>query len=158
MKYINVGIGEYAVAKSIDEELRTFALGSCIAVIIIDPVRLVAGMAHIALPDSSVDPAKAKSLPCYFANTGLPKLLSAVVAAGASSVPQHLMVKIVGGMNTLNNSIGLRNAEKIRSVLSSLSLVCQAEDVGGAIPRTVYYKPGDMTIKIHSPEGKKWEI
>ncbi len=158
MNYINVGIGEFGISKSSEVELRTFALGSCVAVVIFDPVRQIGGLAHIALPDSAVDLPKSKIAPCYFANTGIPKLLEELGKAGATLATNNLVVKIAGGFNTLNSSIGVRNVEKVKAVLSSLSLCCQAEDTGGNSPRTVYFRPNELTIRIHSPEGKKWEI
>lgn len=158
MKYINVGIGECGVAKDGETELRTYALGSCIAVVIFDPIRKIGGMAHIALPDSSVDPIKSKNHPCYFADTGIPKLLEELSLAGAPTICSNFVVKITGGFNTLNNNIGVRNATKIRAVISSLGLTCYAEDVGGVQPRTVFFTPNQFMLKIHSPDGAKWEI
>lgn len=158
MKYFNINIGEYAVAKGSEEELRTFALGSCVAVLIIDPIQLVAGMAHIALPDSSIEPQKSKVAPCYFADTGIPKLLEAVQQKGASSISQHLVVKIAGGISTLKNTIGIRNIEKVREVLKKHSLVCQSEDIGGMTPRTLFYRPGQAKVTVQSPDGSKWEL
>lgn len=158
MNFINVGIGEFGIAKNGDVELRTYALGSCIAVVIFDPLRNIGGMAHIALPDSNIDPIKSKKTPCYFADTGIPKLLEELSLAGVPTISSNLIVKITGGFNTLNNSIGTRNAEKIRKVIASLGLTCYAEDVGGDQPRTVFFCPNQFMLKIHSPDGKKWEI
>ena len=158
MEYINIGIGECGVSTSENVELRTYALGSCVAVVIFDPVRKIAGLAHIALPDSSADPVKAKTNPCYFANTGIPKLLAELNRAGATPIPSNLVVKITGGFNTLNNTIGMRNAEKIKEVLKSLDLYCTAADTGGTAPRTVFFKPSEQMLRVHSPDGRNWIV
>lgn len=54
MKTVVVGVGDCRVT---DEpvELVTYALGSCIAVVVWDPVAKVGGLLHFMLPDSSVD-------------------------------------------------------------------------------------------------------
>ncbi|GAB1483918.1 hypothetical protein MASR2M78_27350 [Treponema sp.] len=58
MGVLNVGIGEWAVSKSIDDVIKTYALGSCVAVIIYDAKAKVGGLIHVALPDSSIDAEK----------------------------------------------------------------------------------------------------
>ena len=55
-----VGIGDCKVSNDPEDVLVTHALGSCIAVLIHDPVARVAGLLHYMLPESSLDPAKAK--------------------------------------------------------------------------------------------------
>ena len=66
MAVINVGIGEWAVSNDVADTLKTYALGSCVAVMIYDSRLLIAGMIHIALPDSAVDAERARILPGYF--------------------------------------------------------------------------------------------
>ena len=74
MKLIEVGIGEFSASSDIDSVIKTYALGSCVAVIFYDSVNKVGGMIHIALPDSEINMEKAERHPAYFANTGLPLL------------------------------------------------------------------------------------
>ncbi len=50
----------------------TYALGSCIAVAMHDPVAKVAGLLHYMLPESAIDAAKAQQNPFMFADTGIP--------------------------------------------------------------------------------------
>ena len=51
-----VGIGEFAVSNEPDDVIVTHALGSCIAVCLLDPVARVGGLLHFLLPDSRINP------------------------------------------------------------------------------------------------------
>ena len=67
--------------------LKTFALGSCIGVAMLAPRRFpggppVAGLLHIALPDSSVNQKLSLERPGYFADTGIPILIEKMLAYG----------------------------------------------------------------------------
>ena len=75
MRY-DIGIGHIKATSKPGDEIKTYALGSCIAVMLYDKKAKIAGMIHIALPDSAVNSEKAQSLPGYFVNTGLPLLLT----------------------------------------------------------------------------------
>jgi chemotaxis protein CheD len=74
MRY-DIGIGHLKTSSTQGDEIKTYALGSCVAVILYDRKTKIAGMIHIALPESAVNTDKAKSLPGYFVDTGLPLLL-----------------------------------------------------------------------------------
>ncbi len=52
----------------------THALGSCIAVWPWNPGAAVAGLGHVLLPDSRINPARAERQPAAFADTGIPLL------------------------------------------------------------------------------------
>ena len=54
MRQIVVGVGDGGVSRNPDSTIVTYALGSCVAVILYDPVAKVAGMLHYMLPESSI--------------------------------------------------------------------------------------------------------
>jgi chemotaxis protein CheD len=74
MNTITVGMGDLQVTTDPDSVLVTQALGSCIAVLVHDPVRQVGGMIHYMLPLSSITPEKGIERPAMFADTGVPLL------------------------------------------------------------------------------------
>ena len=74
MANVVVGMADCQVSNSRDQVLVTYALGSCIAVAIHDPVAGVGGMLHYMLPESAISPAKAGENPYMFADTGIPLL------------------------------------------------------------------------------------
>ena len=71
-----MGIGEFGVSRDGERIIKTYALGSCVAVVVYDHVRSTAGMMHVALPDSSVNADKAKQLPGYFDDIGKRNVLA----------------------------------------------------------------------------------
>ncbi len=50
MKLVTVDIADMQVSNEPDAVLVTYALGSCIAVMVHDPVRKASGMIHYMLP------------------------------------------------------------------------------------------------------------
>ena len=67
MSQITVDISDLRVSANPDDLIVTYALGSCIAVIVHDPKRKVGGMIHYMLPLSEIAPEKAKDKPAMFA-------------------------------------------------------------------------------------------
>lgn len=159
MSQINVGIGEYGVSGRMEDEIKTFALGSCVAVIAYDKLRKRAGMIHIALPESSVNEKKAKDTPGYFADTGLPVFLDTVGCDNTK--PNSLKIKIVGGSNIMDDShrfdIGKRNVLAIKKYLWKKRLGIVAEETGGTISRTVGLSVATGRVTVTS-KGKTWEL
>lgn len=159
MKTHTVGIGEWIVACDPADSIKTYALGSCIAVIIYDVKIRIAGMIHIALPDSSIDPEKGKNLPGYFADTGLPLMIEEMKRAGAERA--HVRIKLAGGASVLDDKgyfdIGKRNILAAKRILWKSSLGAIAEDTGGGISRTVILRVEDGLTTISSG-NKTWDI
>ncbi|MDR3568773.1 MAG: chemotaxis protein CheD [Syntrophobacteraceae bacterium] len=128
-----------AVSNSADELLITYSLGSCIAVVIFDPVASVGGMLHYMLPESTLDLEKAKKNPCMFADTGITHLFKSSYQLGARK--ENIVVKSVGGAQTLDPNgvfnIGTRNCLAMRKIFWRNNVAVSAEHVGGEVNRTV---------------------
>ena len=78
-----VGIAEMKVSSDPEDILVTHALGSCVGIVLHDPVAGVGGILHYMLPLSSLDPVKAAKNPFMFGDTGIPEFFQAVYRAGA---------------------------------------------------------------------------
>jgi len=63
MNVIYVGVGEYAASKTPGEIVKTLALGSCVAVVILDAKNKSVGLLHVALPESSINKKRAEERP-----------------------------------------------------------------------------------------------
>lgn len=156
---IDVGIGEYGVSRKPDDEIKTYALGSCVAVIAFDPENKVAGLIHIALPEAKVNPEKAKKRPGYFADSGLPVFIKAMEQEGANK--RKIKIKLAGGASIMDENrqfdIGRRNMIAIKRFLWKEGLGVIREDVGGTISRTVKItvEAGEVTI---SNAKSSWNI
>lgn len=159
---IILGVGDIGATAMRGESLRTIGLGSCVAVIILDPVTHCIAMDHVALPDSSTSPERAKAKPGHFADTGLPALLQLMAKEGSSPTGRGKIVKLVGGANVMdpNNTfnIGKRNVLAIKKSLWALGMGAIAEDIGGHISRTVQVDVESGRVVISSPSRESWEI
>lgn len=128
--------------------ITTLGLGSCVGIALYDPIRKIAGLAHIMLPSSQQ--AKNNSNIAKFADTAIVKLVGDMVKLGA--VKFQIVAKIAGGaqMFTFNDPsevmrIGTRNVTATKEVLSGLGIPILAEDTGGTYGRT---------IEINSDNGR----
>lgn len=159
-----VGVGEFAVSNDPETVIKTFALGSCVAVIFLyKPTRTV-GLIHIALPDSSISPDTVMNRPGYFADTGIPAILKKMAASTlpGTNLTQGMMVKIAGGANVMdtNNTfnIGKRNVLSLKKILWQRGMGPVAEDVGGSFSRTVAVSVKTGKIVLSSPAKGEWEL
>lgn len=155
----DVGIGEYVVSNNPGDTIKTYALGSCVAVVMYDDTNKVAGMIHIALPDSKVNPKKAETRPGFFADTGLPIFLKEMKKKGATR--NTSWIKLAGGSNIMDESntfdIGRRNAIAVKRYLWKNGLGVIKEDIGGNISRTVSIKVSTGEVVV-SNSREKWNI
>mgnify|MGYP001168784898 CR=1 FL=1 len=139
MARIVVDMAALAVTKNPGDVLITYALGSCVAVIVYDPVRKAGGMIHFMLPLSSTNPEKAKQKPGMFADTGVPQLFHSMYELGCNK--SDLIVKVAGGGQLYDDKgtfeIGKRNTTMVRRMLWKSNVLIAAEDTGGAKSRTV---------------------
>jgi chemotaxis protein CheD len=147
-----VGVGDMAVSNNPNLVLTTYSLGSCLGISIYDPVVRVAGLLHIMLPDSSIDPAKAAARPCMFVDTGTPLLFRSAYELGA--VRQRLKITVAGGAQIMDGSgffnIGKRNVDAFSELLARNSLSVLASQVGGMVNRTMnlHIATGAVRLKI----------
>jgi chemotaxis protein CheD len=164
MSSLVVGIGEYAVSSDPDAVLVTYALGSCIAVVIFDPVTKVGGLLHYMLPDSNLDSEKALRRPCMFADTGIPLLFQRAYQLGA--VRARIEVAVLGGAQVMDSggtfNIGKRNHLALRKIFWKAGILIRSEDVGGTQSRTVRLEMTTgrvmirrgLTEEVLEPSGK----
>jgi chemotaxis protein CheD len=136
---IVVGVADCQTTADPQLLLITYALGSCVAVVVHDPVAKIGGLLHFMLPDSALDPARSQQNPYKFADAGIPLLLNQVCSQGASK--KRLVVWAVGGAQILDDQgvfqIGKRNCLAARRALWKHGLMVSGEAVGGVDFRTV---------------------
>ncbi len=160
MSNVVVGVADGKCSRNSLEVLITYGLGSCIAVAFYDGVTHTGGLLHYMLPDSSIDREKAKRNPCMFADTGVPFMVRQLREMGAN--PRRLSVRIAGGAKVLQTgehfNIGKRNHIALRKVLWKAGLMIQAEEVGGAVSRTVSLEVGTGRCCWRESNGKRGEL
>jgi chemotaxis protein CheD len=155
---IKVGMADLNVCTS-PGILTTLGLGSCVGVVLYDPIKKVGGLAHIMLPDSTQ--IKNNSNLAKFADTGIRKLIDDMTKLGASK--NRLVAKLAGGAqmfafksgNDLMR-IGDRNVEASVKMLKTLGIRILSKDTGENYGRTIefYTETGDLLIKTIGKDVK----
>jgi chemotaxis protein CheD len=149
---LTVGIGELAVSDSTGDVIVTHALGSCVAVCLWDPDRRIAGLIHVLLPESRINPQRASEQPAAFADSGIPLLFQAAYKLGA--LKSRLRVRLVGGAEVAGEggafNIGRRNLLAAKNVLWRNGVLIDKEEVGGRTVRTVHLNVLDGRLDVTS--------
>lgn len=133
--------------------LVTLGLGSCVAVLLHDPVARVGGMAHVLLPEASL--ARDRSNPAKFASTAIPLLAEEVCAAGARQ--GRLTARLAGGASMFASlmspgalNMGERNVIAARKALEALGIPVVGEAVGADYGRSVRFRVKDGRVVVSS--------
>jgi chemotaxis protein CheD len=160
MNTVVVGIGDCQVSNDPQSSIVTYALGSCIAVVIHDSVAGVGGLLHFMLPESSLDPAKAAKNPFQFADTGIPTLFRSAYQLGADK--KRLKVTVAGGAQIMDPqgtfNIGKRNCLAMRKIFWKAGVLIQAEYVGGEVSRTLRLDVGTGKIMMREAGQAEQEL
>jgi chemotaxis protein CheD len=152
-----VAVGDMSVSADPHITLSTYALGSCVAIVVYDASARAGGLLHLMLPDSAIAPEKAKSQPAMFADTGLPLLFRAL--AGLKTDPAHLQLFVAGGASMLCTAdtfkIGERNVRAVVEFLAAHGFPVRHTSVGGTINRTVHFNVGTGEITLKTPTANE---
>jgi chemotaxis protein CheD len=164
-----VGVADCRISADPEIVLVTYALGSCIAVMIHDPLAGVGGLLHFMLPEASLDRQKAQQNPFMFADTGIPLLFRSAYEQGADK--RRLVVWVAGGAQVMDPAgvfnIGKRNHLALRKILWKAGVLVHSEEVGGTHSRTVRLEVGsgrallrgagederEMAVSLHPRKG-----
>ena len=140
------------ISSSAEDEIITFALGSCLGITLYDPITRVGAMVHVMLPSSTIDPVKATTNPYMFVDTGVKNLFLESYKAGAQR--SRLLVFAAGGAcaNGLEQDdyfqIGKRNVTVLRSLLWKNGIILKNCDFGGNLARTMSLDVGTGQVLI----------
>lgn len=150
-----LSLGEWAASADPTSVLACLGLGSCVAFIVYDATRHVAGMAHTVLPDSALGRLSGMA-PAKFVDVAVPLVLERVTALGAEA--PRLQVHLVGGSRMLSGNqdrmnIGARNVEAARQACARHGLAITSQDVGGTSGRTVRLHVGTGQLTLRGAGG-----
>lgn len=158
MNKITIGISDLSVGTAPDS-IITYALGSCIAICLYDPILKLAGMAHIMLPSSRECPADSNIR--KFADTGAAELVRLMEIKGARRI--RMKAKIAGGAQMFkvvseSANIGKRNTQATKDILRSMMIPIVAEDTGDDFGRTVEFFSNNGILQVRTAKMGNWEI
>jgi len=112
---VRVGMADLNVVKH-SGVITTLGLGSCVGIVLYDPIAKIGGLAHIMLPYSNQ--VKNNSNKAKFADTGTIELVKLMISVGAKK--SNLVAKLAGGaqMFTFTQAVDLMNIGE-RNILAS---------------------------------------
>ena len=153
-----VAVGDMKIGQQSDT-IVTHALGSCLGLMVYDPLAKIGGLLHAMLPLSKINPEKAEANPYMFVDTGVPALFKALYDIGGQK--NRMIVKAAGCGNPLGKNemfkIGERNYTVLKKLLWKNNILLESEDIGGAQSRTVHFNIADGQTIISS-NGQKREL
>ncbi len=132
------------------DQIVCLGLGSCVAIILYDPVARIGGVVHVLLPKSPVKCDKEEK----YADTGTKKLVREMLNHGAKK--ERLVAKLVGGAQMFPNlnlsiaNIGRENSMIIRNTLRELMIRIVAEDLEGNRGRSAYFDTSDGHVTVRA--------
>lgn len=155
---IPVRMGEMAVSGDARDVFSIIGLGSCVAVVLVAPVRKAAALAHVVLPTVSM--AAGREAPNgKFADTAVPGLIDGLKGLGVATGDTYAI--LVGGATMFGHThssklagVGDRNIEAARRELAKLGIGVASEDVGGTIGRSVHVSVADLEVAVRSGTGE----
>ena len=159
MKHI-VGVADMAVSNSPGDTLVTHSLGSCLGIVVYDPVAVVGGMLHAMLPTGNMNPEKATKNPCMFVDTGVVRLFEACYKLGGEK--KRMILKVAGGAACKAAqagsqdffAIGSRNMTVLRKLLWKNGVMIKGAEVGGSVPRTLTLEMATGEVSVRTgPEA-----
>jgi chemotaxis protein CheD len=136
-----------------DDMLVTLGLGSCVAIVLLDPEARVGGMAHVLLPEPALSRDQGNT--SKFATTAVPALVQEMARLGAR--PGRLQARLVGGAAMFQTlmvpgslNMGARNIIASRQALERAGIPILAEAVGGDYGRSVRFHVGAGKTTVSS--------
>jgi chemotaxis protein CheD len=161
---VEVGLGELKLAQA-PAVLRAASLGSCVAVVLFDPLGKKGVMSHVVMPQAT-SPEKAAAMPGKFADTAVAAALKKI-GGGAG----RLQAWMIGGANMFYNAsapspllqVGQRNVEGVRASFKENGFQYVVEEVGKNLGRTVelftatgevWVRSGSASQRMPTPQRK----
>lgn len=140
--------GEYFATT--DDTIIVTVLGSCVAVCLRDPQKLIGGMNHFLLPSDGSPSTSPVSESARYGVYAMELLVNQMLKLGADK--RKLEAKVFGGGNVLKGftglSVGERNAEFILDYLYTEQIPILANDLLDVYPRKVYFSPHSGKVKV----------
>jgi len=136
------------------KNISIHGLGSCIAILLIDPIKHLHAMSHVLLPTPDIKDASQIKYPHKYVNTSVEDLVDKLIQRGAKL--KNLKAIMIGGSTIFENEfnyIGQQNIKMAREILNSLKIEIFFEEVGGRKGRTIIYNIKDNLIIVKKSKG-----
>jgi len=153
MPTIIVGVADSKISTEPSTYIATHALGSCLGVTFHDFKRRIGGMLHAMLPTASLHEGQ-KIREAMFLDTGIPRLLAALIRAGGKK--GDIRCKVFGGAQLMATDnffrIGSKNIDMFYRLSHEMELDVVSWEVSGRVNRSIRLnnQTGDVIVKIPS--------
>lgn len=151
---IPVRMGEMAVSRDPGDVLSVVGLGSCVAVVLIAPLKNVIALSHVVLPEARMTGGR-EAPPGKFADTAVPAMLHGLRGMGVK--PEDTYGMLIGGATMFGHThssklagVGDRNVEATRRQLTRHGIGIAAQDVGGISGRSVHAAVDGLEVQVRS--------
>jgi chemotaxis protein CheD len=139
MKLI-VDIADLKVSGNAEDIIITYALGSCLGLVVFDPRLKIGGILHAMLPEGKEKRSEPDFNPYKYVDTGVPLLFKECYKFGATK--RSLKIYAFGCANMTKASsaflnIGDRNYAALNKILWKNNAMIDKEDIGGDKSRTI---------------------
>lgn len=152
IQLIEVGVADAKVSAS-PNILITYALGSCVGIVLYDPVKKIGALGHPMLPD--ITKSVANKNPAKFVNSIMEYMLAELASKGCQA--SYLKAKLFGGAALFTGgagersdffNIGPRNVEMSKALLQHYRIELVAEDTGGNFGRTILVNLANGKVRM----------
>ncbi len=156
---VQVRVSDLIVAEA-PARLVAVALGSCVAIVLHDPVTRIGAMAHVLLPSPAM--SRDRHQPGRFPQSAVPTMVERMIARGARA--PTITARLVGGASMFTTltppgtiQMGDRNVVAAREALHRHGVRLVGEAVGGDFGRTAELdvETGRLTITSYL-RGTEW--
>ncbi|MCE5250234.1 chemotaxis protein CheD [bacterium] len=159
-KVLTIGVADMKISDDPLSTLVTYSLGSCLGIIVYDPVVKVGGLLHAMLPEANDEKRKQGFNPYKYIDTGVPILFKEAYKYGA--LKHRLQITVAGGSQILDESgffnIGKRNLATLRKLFWKNGVMIDKEHVEGSVSRTVRIDLNTGQVKIKLGWGEEIQL
>jgi chemotaxis protein CheD len=144
-----VGIGEFAISTKKEDVIKTFALSTCVGIVIYDVEKKILAMAHVLLPKAINGNEEDKM--AKYADTGIYNLFREMKIKHNCN-ERHFKITLFGGIDSKAGDIfkvGEKNIAVIKNILDKKNIKYDSTNTGGRLSRTIvaYASSGEIDLK-----------
>lgn len=159
---IPVRMGELAVSNDPRDVLSVVGLGSCVAVILVAPIKRAVALSHVVLPEARMTGGR-EAPAGKFADTAIPAMLHSLRSIRVK--PEDTYAMLVGGATMFGHThssklagVGDRNIDAVRLQLARHGIGVASEDVGGISGRSVHVSIADLEVFVRSGATEPFKL
>lgn len=144
-----VGIGEYVISTDKEDSVKTFALSTCVGIVVYDTSKKILAMAHVLLPTAIKENNEHQM--AKYADTALYTVFGEMKMK-YNCDEKNFKVSLFGGIDSEGAEyykVGERNIAVIKEILDKMSIKYDLSNTGGRVSRTItaYTATGHIDVK-----------